>query len=228
MKRINNSFLHQLKDNKSGQIFLVCTVIITIYMLSFITIVYELNVNQYSRNTEIAEFQSSYENFRTETEGFMKGMIANYSSIVTVIDSDATATQYLQNWLDFSERQLLEKGYFAVFQINSLSLAKADGFISLDVDFDLYMECNYMTIDTNLPYSYLYTVSYTNTATTAIVSFSYDFNTVTNNIGYATVTINGAPTTNLYNGSYIYGTPLVAGDVILAITEDQIEVTLTV
>ena len=155
-------------------------------------------------------------------------MIANYSSPVTVIDSDATATQYLQNWLDFSERQLLEKGYFAVFEINSLSLTKADGLISLDVDFDIYLECNYMTIDSNLPYSYLYTLSYTNTATTAIVSFSYDFNAITNNIGYATVTINGAPTTNLYNGSYIYSSPLVGGDVVLAITEDQIEVTLTV
>ena len=217
-----------LKDNKKAQVFLVCTVIITIYMLSFITIIYELNVNQYSRQAEITEFQAAYENFKTESDNFIHGMIANYSSVVTIIDSNATANTYLQNWLDFAEGQLFETGFFAVFEINSLLVAKGNGYVSLIADIDLFMECNYMTIDTQLLYSYRYTLTYTNTATEAIISFYYDTSLSTNYIGYGTVTVNAAATTTNYNGTYIYGTPLVGGDVVQGITNNQILVILTV
>ena len=226
--QIKKSLKSYLNSDKKAQVFLVCTVIITIYMLSFITIIYELNVNQYSRQAEITEFQAAYENFKTETDNFIFGMIANYSSVVTIIDSNATANTYLQNWLDFAEGQLFETGYFAVFEINNLIVAKGNGYVSITADIDLFMECNYMTIDTQLLYSYRYTITYTNTAIEAIINFYYDTNLETNFIGYATVTVNAVATTTFYNGTYTYAAPLVGGDIVQGITNDQILVILTV
>ena len=136
--------LLKLKNNRKAQIFLVCTIIITIYMLSFITIVYELNFTQYSRTTEITEFKATYENLKTETGAFMKGMLANYSQIATLIDSNITAGTYLQNWLDFVEAQIVAKGYFVVLEINEIvpvtlpiEIAKGDGYTSIRANVDI-------------------------------------------------------------------------------------------
>jgi len=224
-----------LRKNNKAQIFLICTIIITIYMLSFITIIYELNVTQYSRTTELNEFQATYDNFKTETNAFMNGMLANYSQIATVIDSNITAGTILQNWLDFAESQILTKGYFAVLEINEIvpvtlpiEVVKGNGFISIRANIDIYLECNYLSIDTELQYDNRYTIEYTNTATTTIINFYYETNYGTNYIGYADVTINGSAATNYYNGTYIYNTPVVATDVIQGITPEQIIVSLTV
>jgi len=105
------SFLAKLQSSKKGQIFLVCTVIIIIYLLSFISIVFELNKNQYSQNVEINDIINAYENFKIETQDFMLGMLANYSLPATLIDSNVTAASFLQDWLDFAERQMIARGY---------------------------------------------------------------------------------------------------------------------
>ncbi|MCK5299222.1 MAG: hypothetical protein KAJ76_09965, partial [Candidatus Heimdallarchaeota archaeon] len=118
MKR--NKIKQFMKDNKRGQIFLVCAVIMTIYMLSFINIVYELNRTQYTEGLEIEEFQSAFDNFRTETNDYVISMLANFSQPATIIDSNTTAGLILQDWLDFAEVQMLGKGYIAVFEIDEL------------------------------------------------------------------------------------------------------------
>ncbi|MCK5046373.1 MAG: hypothetical protein KAS22_07325, partial [Candidatus Heimdallarchaeota archaeon] len=96
MKR--NKIKQFMKDNKRGQIFLVCAVIMTIYMLSFINIVYELNRTQYTEGLEIEEFQSAFDNFRTETNDYVISMLANFSQPATIIDSNTTAGLILQDW----------------------------------------------------------------------------------------------------------------------------------
>jgi len=224
-----------LKKKNKAQIFLICTIIITIYMLSFITIVYELNVTQYSRTTELAEFQATYDNLKTETNAFMKGMLTNYSQIATVIDSNITAGTILQNWLDFAESQILAKGYFAILEINEIvpvtlpiEVAKGNGFVSIRANINIYLECNYLTIDTELQYDYRYTIEYTNTATTTVINFYYVTSYGITYLGYADVTVNTLATTNYYNGTYVYNVPAVATDVIQGITPEQIIVSLTV
>ncbi|MFW9923055.1 MAG: hypothetical protein ACFFDW_07170 [Candidatus Thorarchaeota archaeon] len=231
MKQRFNKYL----KNKRGQVFLVCTVIIIIYMLSFITIVYELNLTQFSKNTEIKDFQSSYENFKTETSNFMKSMLANYSQITTIIDSNATAGQLLEDWLNFAEQQMFAKGYFAVFEINEIipittpiELVKGNGFLSITANIDVYLECNYLSIDVELQNYFRYELSYTNTATTAEINFYYVTLLNTIYMGYSQVTVNSLATLNLNNGTYIYSSPLVATDVVEGITSDQIIVTLVV
>lgn len=227
------NFKKNLNKRKKAQIFLVCTIIITIYMLSFITIVYELNVNQYSRTTELTEFQATYDNLKTETDAFIKGLLANYTLPTSVIADEIDAGAVLQTWLDFAEARILAKGYFAVLEINEIvpvtqpiAIGNGDGFASIQANIDIYMECNYLSIDTEFQYNYLYTMDAS--VGSSLISVYYTSIYGVNYIGYADVTVNGAATTNLYDGTYTYSAPLVAGDVIQAITPEQIIITLTV
>jgi hypothetical protein len=233
MKR--NTIKRFLKDNRKGQIFLVCAVIMTIYMLSFINIVYELNRTQYTEELEINEFQAAFDNFRTETDAYVITMLANFSQPATIIDSDTTAGLILQDWLDFAAVQMLAKGYIAVFEIDELipgvqpvELINVNGVVSFRGDIDVYMECNYMSIVTQLSYDISYTLTYTNTATNAIIDFYVDTTLEINYLGYAQVTVNAGPTVDLFNGTYIYSAPLVGGDVVVGISPEQVIVTLTV
>lgn len=230
-----NKFKQFLKDNKKGQIFLVCTVIMTIYMLSFINIVYELNRTQYTEEIAVNEFQATFDNFRTETDEYVISMLANFSQPATIIDSNATAGTILQSWLDFAEIQMLSKGYIAVFEIDELipavlpiELVSTNGRMSFRGDIDVYMECNYMSIVTQLSYSVNYTLVYTNTATNAIIDFYYETVFGINYLGYSQVTVNAAATTDLYNGTYIYSAPLAPGDIVVGVSAEQVIVTLTV
>ncbi|MGC9778273.1 MAG: hypothetical protein HZR80_03435 [Candidatus Heimdallarchaeota archaeon] len=223
-----------LKGKRKGQIFLVCTVIMIIYMLSFVNIIYELNKTQYTKAIDTQEFQAAYENFKTETNNFVIAMLANYSLITTVIDSNATAGTILQNWLDFAEMQMISKGYVAVFEIDEIVpvilpilLANVNGRLTFIGDVDVYMESNYMTIDTQFSFNLNYTISYVNTAINAIIEFSSQSLLGISYIGYAQVTINGLPTTNLNNGTYIYSAPLAPGDIIQGVTAEQIIVIRT-
>ena len=66
-----------------------------------------------------------------------------------------------------------------------------------------------------------------NTATNGYVTLLLDDGADFYNLGYAEVTVNGSPTVNLYNGTYIYSAPLAPGDVIQCTTSEQIIVTRT-
>ena len=233
MKR--NKIKQFMKDNKRGQIFLVCAIIMTIYMLSFINIVYELNRTQYTEGLEIEEFQATFDNFRTETNTYVISMLANFSQPATIIDSNITAGLILQDWLDFAEVQMLSKGYIAVFEIDELipavlpvELVSANGRMSFRGDIDVFMECNYMSIETQLSYNINYTLVYTNTATNAIIDFYYETVYGITYLGYSQVTVNAAATADLYNGTYIYSAPLVPGDVVLGVSAEEVLVTLNV
>jgi hypothetical protein len=230
-----NKFKQFLKDNKKGQIFLVCTVIMTIYMLSFINIVYELNRTQYTEELEINEFQAAFDNFRTETDSYVINMLANFSQPATIIDSNLTAGTILQSWLDFAEIQMVSKGYIAIFEIDELipavlpvELVSTNGRMSFTGDIDVYMECNYMSIEIQLSYNIDYILTYTNTASNAIIDFYSDSIHGINYLGYSQVTVNAAATIDLFNGTYIYGTPLAPGDVVVGVSPEQIIVTLNV
>ncbi len=234
MKRILNR-RKSLKDNTKGQVFLVCTVIIIIYMLSFISIVYELNQSQYNRTSDINEFTAAYNNFKTETDLFIISLIANYTQPGSIITTRAIAGQIIQNWLDFAELQMLQKGYVAVFEIDPyispaipVDLITANGQIGFRGNIDVYMESNYMSIDVRFSYSLDYTLSYVNTATTALIQFTQETVYGDNLIGYAEVTVNAGATTAFYNGTYLYGAPLVGGDTVVGTTPEQIIVTLTI
>lgn len=207
----------------------------TIYMLSFINIVYELNRTQYTEELEINEFQATFDNFRSETNAYVISMLANFSQPATIIDSNTTAGIILQSWLDFAEVQMLGKGYIAVFEIDELipavlpvELVSTNGRMSFRGDIDVYMECNYMSIVTQLSYSVNYTLAYTNTATNAIIDFYYETAFGITYIGYSQVTVNAAATTDLYNGTYIYTAPLAPGDIVIGVSVEQVIVTLTV
>lgn len=233
MKR--NKIKQFMKDKKRGQIFLVCAVIMTIYMLSFINIVYELNRTQYTEGLEIEEFQATFDNFRTETNAYVISMLANFSQPATIIDSNTTAGLILQDWLDFAEVQMLSKGYIAVFEIDELipavlpvELVSINGHMSFRGDIDVYMECNYMSIVTQLSYNIDYTLTYTNTATNVIIDFYYDTVFGITYLGYSQVTVNAAATTDLYNGTYLYTAPLAPGDVVIGVSAEQVIVTLNV
>ncbi|NHJ48057.1 MAG: hypothetical protein FK733_09740 [Asgard group archaeon] len=222
------------KDRK-GQIFLVCTVIITIYLLSFINIIYELNVNQYTETTTVEEFEAAYQNFKTETNGYVTSLLANYTQPGSIIATNATAGQLLQSWLDFAELQMISRGYIAIFEINEIipttvpvELVSSNGFVGFRGLIDIYMECNYLSIDTQFSYDMNYTLSYVNTATNALIEFSFGSLSGIEYLGYATVTVNAAPTTSYNNGTYLAAAPLVGGDVIEATTADQIIVTYVV
>jgi len=224
-----------LKDNTNGQIFLVCTVIIIIYMLSFISIIYELNQSEYNRTSDISEFTATYNNFKTETDLFITSLLANYTQLGSIITTNATAGQIIQNWLDFAEQQMLQKGYVAVFEIDQyispaipVELVTANGRIGFRGDIDVYMESNYMSIDVQFSYNWNYTISYVNTATTALIQFNHQTVYSEILIGYAEVTVNAGATVDLYNGSYLFGAPLVGGDTVVGTTTDQIIVTLVV
>jgi hypothetical protein len=223
-----------LKDRK-GQIFLVCTVIITIYMLSFINIVYELNVTQYTEINAIEEFEDVYQNFRTETNNYIISLLANFSQPGSIITTNAIAGQLLQDWLDFAELQMFSKGYIAIFEIDEIipitlpvELVNANGRLGFRGDIDVYLESSYMSIDTQFSYNMNYTLAYVNTATNALIEFSLQTLTGIEYIGYATVTVNAGATTSYYNGTYLAGAPLVGGDTIEATTEEQIIVTYVV
>ncbi|NHJ84146.1 MAG: hypothetical protein FK734_01705 [Asgard group archaeon] len=225
----------KLKQNKRAQIFLVCTVIMTIYMLSFVNIVYELNVQQYNKTIETDEFEAAFDNLRTETNDFIISMMANFSQPTTIITSNIIAGQILQNWLDFAQQQIVSKGYVAVLEIDDIipttlpvELLNQNGRIAFTGTIDVYMECNYMTIDTQFNYEIEYLVSYTNTATEAIIDVYYNSLVGSSYIGYAIVTVNAASTTSYYNGSYIYPAPLVGGDTIQCTTPEQILITYVV
>ncbi|MHA1186660.1 MAG: hypothetical protein ACTSSK_07270 [Candidatus Heimdallarchaeota archaeon] len=225
------SFLAKLQSSKKGQIFLVCTVIIIIYLLSFISIVFELNKNQYSQNVEINDIINAYENFKIETQDFMLGMLANYSLPATLIDSNVTAASFLQDWLDFAERQMIARGYIAIFEIDQISapepiqIVNINGKMAITADIDVLLENNYLTIDTQLAFYFDYSITYLNTATNGYITLSYQDASSQNYVGYAEVTVNGGATINLYNGTYIYSAPLAPGDVIQCITAEQIIVT---
>ncbi len=225
------SFLAKLQSSKKGQIFLVCTVIIIIYLLSFISIVFELNKNQYSQNVEINDIINAYENFKIETQDFMLGMLANYSLPATLIDSNVTAASFLQDWFDFAERQMIARGYIAIFEIDQISapepiqIVKINGKMAITANIDVLLENNYLTIDRSLTFYFDYSTTYLNTATNGYITLSYQDASSQNYVGYAEVTVNGAATINLYNGTYIYSAPLAPGDVIQCITAEQIIVT---
>lgn len=204
-------------------------------MLSFISIVYELNVTQYSETNAVEEFENAYQNFRTETNNFVFSLLANFSQPTSVITSDAIAGQLLQDWLDFAELQMIGKGYIAIFEIDEIipittpvELVNVNGRLGFRGTVDVYMESSYMSIDTQFNYNINYTLSYVNTATNALIEFSFQTLTGTEYIGYATVTVNAGATTNYYNGTYLAAAPLVGGDTILAITDEQIIVTYVV
>jgi hypothetical protein len=223
-----------LKDKK-GQIFLVCTVIITIYLLSFINIIYELNVNQYTEATAVEEFEAAYQNLRTETNDYVVSLLANYTQPGSIITTNAIAGQLLQNWLDFAELQMISRGYIAIFEINEIipittpvELVTANGFAGFRGVIDVYMECNYLSIETQFSYDFNYTISYVNTATNALIEYAYRSLYGLEYLGYATVTVNAAPTTSYNNGTYLAAAPLVGGDVIVGTTTDQIIVTYVV
>ncbi|NHJ31987.1 MAG: hypothetical protein FK732_03910 [Asgard group archaeon] len=233
MKR--NKIKQFMRDNKKGQIFLVCAVIMTIYMLSFINIVFELNRTQYTEGIEIREFQATFDNFRTETNDFVVNMLANFSQPATIIDSNITAGIILQNWLDFSEVQMLGKGYIAVFDIDEIipgvlpvELVSANGRMSFRGDIDVFMECNYMSIVTQLSFNFSYSLTYTNTATNAIIDFYYETVLGITYLGYSQVTVNAAPTIDLFNGTYIHSAPLAPADIVVGTSADQVIVTLNV
>jgi hypothetical protein len=227
--------MQQLKSNKRGQIFLVCTVVMIIYMLSFINILYELNLNQFTQSADTAEFEATFDNFRVETDQIIKGLLANYSQPGSVITTNSTAAQILDEWLTFSEKQVLKHGYIGIFEIDEIipvslpiELVKANGYLSIRCNIDVYMECSYSSIEIQLQYFYYYALEYTNTATNALIDFYYNDTTITNYIGYAEVTVNALPTTSLFNGTYIHSAPLVATDTIEGITQEQIIVSLTI
>ncbi|NHJ40391.1 MAG: hypothetical protein FK731_10200 [Asgard group archaeon] len=232
MKSILNK--KTFKDKK-GQIFLVCTIIIAIYMLSFISIIYELNVAQYSETNAVKEFENSFQNFRTETNNFVISLLANFSQPASIITSDAIAGQLLQDWLNFAELQMISKGYIAIFDIDEIipittpvELVNVNGRLGFRGTIDVYLECSYMSIDTQFNYNMNYTLSYVNTATNALIEFSLQTLTGIEYLGYATVTVNAGATTNYYNGTYLASAPLVGGDTIQATTTEQIIVTYVV
>ncbi|MBN1331135.1 MAG: hypothetical protein JXA54_16810 [Candidatus Heimdallarchaeota archaeon] len=234
MKAILNK-RKSLKDNTKGQVFLVCTVIIIIYMLSFISIVYELNQNQYNRTSDINKFTASYNNFKTETDSFITSLIANYTQPGSIIVTNATAGQIIQNWLDFAEEQMIQKGYVAIFEINQyispaipVELVTTNGRIGFRGNIDVYMKSNYMSIDVQFSYNCNFTLSYVNTATSALIQFTHQTVYSENFIGYAEVTVNAGLTINLYNGTYLFGAPLVSGDTVVGTTENQIIVNLDI
>jgi hypothetical protein len=221
--------------NKKGQIFLVCTVIITIFLLSFMNIIYELNVNQYTQQNAVKEFEANYQNFRSETNDFVISLMANFSQPGSIIVSDVIAGQLLQNWLDFAELQMISRGYIAIFEINEIiptvqpvELVNVNGRIGFLGLIDVYMESSYMTIDTQFSYNINYTLSYVNTATNALIEFTLETLTGIEYLGYATVTVNAGPTTSFNNGTYLASAPLVGGDTIEATTVDQLIVTYVV
>lgn len=229
------SFLAKLQSSKKGQIFLVCTVIIIIYLLSFISIVFELNKTQYSQTVEINDIKNAYENFRIETKDYMLGMLANYSLPATLIDSNATAGSFLQDWLDFAEKQMIARGYIAIFEIDEIipttlpiEIVNINGRASIRAYIDVLLENNYLTIDTQLIYYFSYSSTYINTATNGYITLSYDNSYDQNFVGYADVRVNGAVTVNLYNGTYVYSAPLAPGDIIQCTTSEQIIVTRVV
>jgi hypothetical protein len=228
------SFIKKIKSAKRGQIFLVCTVIIVIYLLSFISIVFELNKTQYSQTIEINNMNNAFENFKTETGDYMKGMLANYSLPATLIDSNVTAATFLQAWLDFAEKQMVSNGYMAIFEIdqitpiNPIEVVQVNGRMSIEAYIDVLLASNYLTIDTQLSYYFSYETTYVNTVTNGYITLTLDDGANINNLGYAEVTVNGGTTVNLYNGTYVYSAPLGAGDVIECTTIEQIIVTRTV
>jgi len=230
MKQLNQ--FKRLTKEKKGQIFLVCTVIIIIYMLSFIGIVYELNVRQYTKTIETQNFEAAFENFQTESTQFVHSLMANYSQPLTIIVSNATAIQLMTDWLTFAEQQFSLRGYTAVLEIDQtvvpFQLVKANGFIGFQGRIAVYVSCSYETIDTQFTYEVNYTLSYVNQPTYALIELSYQSSEGISLIGFADITVNGAPTTNYYNGTYYYSAPLVATDTVQAITDDQIIVTLIV
>ncbi|MHA1125669.1 MAG: hypothetical protein ACTSO7_08430 [Candidatus Heimdallarchaeota archaeon] len=226
------SFLAKLKSSKRGQIFLVCTVIIIIYMLSFITIIFELNKNQYTQIVETKDIENAFENFKVETNNFMLGMLANYSLPATLIDSNATASIFLQDWLDFAEKQMIARGYIAIFEIDEIvpvtlpiEIVKINGRMAIRAYIDVMLANNYLTIDTQLVCYYNYSTTYVNTATNGYITLYCEDSYNQNFVGYAEVTVNGATTANLYNGTYVYSAPLAPGDVIQCVTTDQIIIT---
>jgi hypothetical protein len=192
-------------------------------------------VNQYTETTATEEFEASYQNFRTETNDFVISLIANYTQPGSYITTNAIAGQLLQNWLDFSELQMVSRGYIAIFEINEIvpittpvELVTANGFVGFRGYIDVYMECNYLSIDTQFVYEMNYTLTYVNTASNALIEFAFRSLYGLEYLGYATVTVNAAPTLNYNNGTYLAAAPLVGGDVVEATTQDQIIVTLVV
>ena len=230
-KRMKNN---QKNDKKKGQIFLVCTIIIIIYMLSFIGVIYELNAYQYTQAIEMEKFQSTYENFETETNNFVLALTANATQPGTIITSNAVAAQFLQDWLDFAEKEIITKGYAAFFDIDELSptlpveIVNVNTRVGFRANIDVYMKSNYMTIDTQFSYNFNYIISYVNTATNARITFRFENQFGVKYIGYAIVTVNNLATTDWNNGTYIYSSPLVAGNIIRAISLEQIRVRYTV
>jgi len=130
---------------------------------------------------------------------------------------------------------MIQKGFVAVFELDEIvpvvlpvELVTSNGRIGFRGDIDVYMECNYMSIEVQWKYNFNYTLTYVNTATTALIEFSCQTIYSVNLLGYAQVTVDGGPTTNFYNGTYLYGTPLTGGETIQATSTEQIIVTLIV
>ncbi|MBD3189855.1 MAG: hypothetical protein GF308_04390 [Candidatus Heimdallarchaeota archaeon] len=209
-KRTRNFFKINAWSNKKGQIFLVCTVIMTIYMLSFINIIYELNEKQFSYSPETTELEELYDNFIMETEDLLENLLINYTQPTSTMD-EAAATQYLQNWLDFIEARFIRRGYLAVIEIdpvNSLDLSSGNSYESIECYLNIYLESNYLTIETQLQSKFNYSLIYTpNPGVDASVTFFYETLTERFYIGYGSVAINGQPTTDYFNGTYYYNLP---------------------
>lgn len=204
-------------------------------MLSFINIVFELNQNQYAQTVAIDDIKNAFENFKIETNDFMLGMLANYSLPATLIDSNATASTFLQDWLDFAEKQMVARGYIAIFEIDEIipttlpiEIVKINGRMAVRANIDVLLANNYLTIDRQLFFYYNYSTTYINSATNGFINLYYEDNYDQNFVGYADVTVNGLPTGNFYNGTYVYSAPLAPGDVIQCVTAEQIIITRTV
>jgi len=204
-------------------------------MLSFINIVFELNQNQYAQTVAIDDIKNAFENFKIETNDFMLGMLANYSLPATLIDSNATASTFLQDWLDFAEKQMVARGYIAIFEIDEIvpitlpiEIVKINGRMSVRAYIDVLLANNYLTIDRQLICYYNYSTTYINSATNSFITLYYEDSYDQNFVGYADVTVNGLPTANFYNGTYVFSAPLAPGDVIQCVTAEQIIITRTV
>ncbi|MEA2071407.1 MAG: hypothetical protein U9O98_08965 [Asgard group archaeon] len=228
----NVPLIRKIKKGKRGQIFLVCTIIIIIYMLSFINVVYELNESQYTRPLQIAEFENTYQNFKTETRALIHTVLVNYTQPGTVITGNFSASQIVDQWLIYAEDRMLEKGYNAQFEIIPLlpptlpvRVAKGNGYASILCNISIYMTCNYLTIDTELHIYHNYEIDYQNSTTFSSIILEYENIYNKGYEGYANVTINGIPAENLYNGTYLHSSPLGSGDIIQAITNENVIIT---
>ncbi|TFG01481.1 MAG: hypothetical protein EU542_06890 [Promethearchaeota archaeon] len=226
--------IKRLGKKKRGEVFLVCTVVMIIYMLSFISVIYELNQTQYDQQTDTAEFEEAYHNFYVETKQFMHSLLANYSQPGSIITDDITAGQILDQWLEFSEQQMTERGYFASFEINwitpgqPLEITEGDGFISIYCLIDVFLACNYLTIETQIETDLIYQLNYSNLVADALITFYYETIIERVYLGYSTVEVNGSPTESWLNGTYYHSSLLGAGDNIVATASNGIIVSSTV